>query len=101
MRDGTGTGTEGRVRVRVTVDGRTLDIEAGATVAGALAACAGIAGTRTSVSGAPRSALCGMGVCQECRVTIDGRAHRLACQTVCRDGQIIRTTREGRDDAAL
>jgi succinate dehydrogenase/fumarate reductase-like Fe-S protein len=36
--------------------------------------------------------LCGMGICQECRVTIDGRAHALACQTACRDGQIIQTT---------
>jgi succinate dehydrogenase/fumarate reductase-like Fe-S protein len=30
-----------------------------------------------------------MGVCQECRVTIDGRAHVLACQTLCRAGMCI------------
>jgi predicted molibdopterin-dependent oxidoreductase YjgC len=79
-------------RVHVTVDGHALDVPAGSTVAAALAANARIAGTRTSVSGAPRTALCGMGVCQECRVTIDGFAHALACQTLCRDGQIIETT---------
>jgi D-hydroxyproline dehydrogenase subunit gamma len=83
---------EADVRVRVTVDGHALDMPAGASVAAALAVHAGIAGTRTSISGAPRTALCGMGVCQECRVTIDGFAHALACQTLCRDGQTIETT---------
>ncbi|OWJ62189.1 hypothetical protein BWU74_04055 [Paraburkholderia caledonica] len=34
-------------------------------------------------------------VCQECSVTIDGRAHALACQTLCRDGQAVRTQQEG------
>ena len=78
-------------RIRVTVDARTIEVEAGTLVVAALA-IAGRRGTRTSVSGQPRAALCGMGICQECRVTIDGRAHALACQTVCRDGQIIQTT---------
>ncbi|MGF6724713.1 putative molibdopterin-dependent oxidoreductase YjgC [Paraburkholderia sp. GAS41] len=78
-------------RIRVTIDARTVEVEAGTLVVAALA-MAGLKGTRTSVSGQPRAALCGMGICQECRVTIDGRAHALACQTVCRDGQIILTT---------
>jgi D-hydroxyproline dehydrogenase subunit gamma len=83
--------TDGK-RVRVSIDGRTLEVPEGSTVAAALAASLGIAGTRTSVTGMSRTALCGMGVCQECRVTIDGCAHILACQTLCRDGQIIETT---------
>ena len=78
-------------RVRVTIDARTVEVEAGTLVVAALA-MAGLRGTRASVSGQPRAALCGMGICQECRVTIDGRPHALACQTVCRDGQIIQTT---------
>jgi D-hydroxyproline dehydrogenase subunit gamma len=78
-------------RVQVTIDARTLEVEAGTLVVAALA-LAGLCGTRTSVSGQARAALCGMGVCQECRVTIDGRAHVLACQTVCCDGQVIQTT---------
>ncbi len=79
------------VRVRVTVNGEAIDIVAGATVAAALAT-AGAGGVRTSVGGQPRAPLCGMGVCQECRVTIDGRAYVLACQTLCREGQVIETT---------
>jgi D-hydroxyproline dehydrogenase subunit gamma len=77
--------------VRVTIDARSVEVEAGTLVVAALAV-AGLRGTRTSVNGQARAALCGMGVCQECRVSIDGRAHVLACQTLCRDGQIIQTT---------
>ncbi|CAB3785082.1 (2Fe-2S)-binding protein [Paraburkholderia fynbosensis] len=82
-------------RIRLSIDGRRIDVEAGTTVAAALV-IAGVKGSRLSVGGERRSALCGMGVCQECRVTIDGRAHALACQTLCRAGQIIHT-----HDAAL
>ena len=77
-------------RVGVTINGRRIHVDAGTTVAAALV-LAGVRGTRMSVSGQPRAALCGMGVCQECRVTIDGRAHALACQTLCREGQVVRT----------
>ncbi|HEY1997030.1 MAG TPA: (2Fe-2S)-binding protein [Paraburkholderia sp.] len=77
--------------IHVIVDGRSVEVRAGTTVAAALA-MHGLGGTRTSVSGESRTALCGMGVCQECRVTIDGRAHVLACQTLCHDGQTIQTT---------
>lgn len=77
-------------RIRLTVDGRMIEVKSGTTVAAALA-IAGVSGSRLSVKGEPREALCGMGVCQECRVTIDGRAHALACQTLCRDGQRVQT----------
>ncbi|HEY8977298.1 MAG TPA: 2Fe-2S iron-sulfur cluster-binding protein, partial [Burkholderiaceae bacterium] len=38
-----------------------------------------------------RQPVCGMGVCGECRVTVDGRAHRLGCQTACAPGMEILT----------
>jgi sarcosine oxidase subunit alpha len=44
-----------------------------------------------SVSGEPRGPLCGMGICFECRVTIDGRAHQRACQIPCRSGMQVWT----------
>ncbi|MCC8400707.1 (2Fe-2S)-binding protein [Paraburkholderia sp. MMS20-SJTN17] len=77
-------------RIRMTVDGRAVEVEPGTTVAAALA-IARVSGSRLSVKGEPREALCGMGVCQECRVTIDDRTHALACQTLCRDGQRVKT----------
>jgi predicted molibdopterin-dependent oxidoreductase YjgC len=81
-------------QIRVTINGRRIDVDEGTTVVAALA-LAGVNGARVSVRGEPRAALCGMGVCQECRVTIDGRAHALACQTLCREGLTVHT-----DDAA-
>jgi aerobic-type carbon monoxide dehydrogenase small subunit (CoxS/CutS family) len=52
--------------------------------------------SRTSVSGEPRAPLCGMGICQECRVLVDGK-RRMACQTLCQNGMIVETgTRAGR-----
>lgn len=78
-------------RVTVTIDGIPLDVPVYTTAAAAVARRYGVRGTRVSVSGQPRAALCGMGVCQECRVTIDEAAHALACQTICRDGMTIGT----------
>ena len=81
-------------RVRVTIDGNPVEIEQGATIAAALAVCGTSAyAMRVSVTGEPRAPMCGMGVCQECRVTVDGRAHVLGCQTLCRDGLSIETGR--------
>ncbi len=42
-----------------------------------------------SVSGEPRTALCGMGICFECRATVDGVRHRRTCQLSCREGMVV------------
>ena len=73
----------------LTLDGRVLHVNAGTSVAAALA-LDGDGSSRTSVSGQRRAPLCGMGICQECRVTINGR-RRLACQTLCQDGMLVET----------
>ena len=76
-------------RVTLSVNDRDIAVDAGVTVAAAIA----IAGTTTrrAVGGQARAPLCGMGVCQECRVTIDGRMHQLSCQTLCADGMRVIT----------
>lgn len=71
----------------LTLDGRPLQVAPGTTVAAALM-LGGDGTSRTSVSGQRRAPVCGMGICQECRVTIDGQ-RRLACQTLCRDGMQV------------
>lgn len=76
--------------VNVRINGRELTVPAGITVAVALMA-AGASAMRRSVSGQPRGPVCGMGVCFECRVTIDGQSHQKGCQTLCREGMEIRT----------
>lgn len=76
--------------VEVQVDGTRVRIPVGSSVATALAQQP-LGRTRLSVSGQWRAPLCGLGVCHECRVLINGR-ERLACQTVCEDGMLIATS---------
>jgi predicted molibdopterin-dependent oxidoreductase YjgC len=76
--------------VTLLINAQAVSVAAGVSVAAAIA-MAGSAVTRLSVGGAARAPLCGMGVCQECRVTIDGRAHQLSCQTLCAEGMQVRT----------
>ena len=77
--------------MKITIDGRSLDVAAGTLVAAAIELAGPGRGARVSPGGARRQPLCGMGVCGECRVTVDGRAHRLGCQTLCAAGMEIRT----------
>jgi D-hydroxyproline dehydrogenase subunit gamma len=77
--------------ILLTVNGREVRVPAGSIVAAAVAV-AGVDAYRHSVRGDARAPLCGMGICFECRVTIDGRAHRLSCQTICEDGMRVVTT---------
>jgi sarcosine oxidase subunit alpha len=72
------------------VDGEPHRAAAGSSVAAALLN-AGIRQLRQSVDGAPRAPLCGMGICYECRVTIDGVAHQRACLVPVSDGMIVQT----------
>lgn len=76
--------------IRVEVDGVAVSVPAGTTVAAAVLR-AGVDTFRRSVSGEPRGPLCGMGICFECRVTIDGMGHARSCQIVCREGMRVRT----------
>ena len=75
-------------RVTVTFDGRPFEAFAGETVAASLSA-AGILTLRRALSGAPRGLHCGMGACQDCVVTIDGRIGQRACVTAVRAGMEI------------
>lgn len=75
--------------VCVTIDGQTITVPADASVAAAVA-CVTLA-FRRSVQGQPRAPVCGMGVCFECRVSVDGAAHVRACMTPVRDGMRIDT----------
>ena len=78
--------------VNITVDGRGLEVVAGTSLAAALLN-AGHPCMRRSVLGEARSALCGMGICFECRVRVDGRDHVRACMLSCRPGLEVETGR--------
>ena len=76
--------------VTLTINGRPVRVPGGTVVAVALA-LAGESRFRRSVAGHPRGPLCGMGVCFECCVTIDGVPHSRSCQTLCAEGMEVRT----------
>jgi D-hydroxyproline dehydrogenase subunit gamma len=76
--------------VLLTVNGVSVSVKEGANVAAAVL-LAGVVAFRDSVSGEPRGPVCGMGICYECRVTIDGEPHARSCQIVCRPGMRVST----------
>jgi len=76
--------------IKVCLDGEWLPAKANMTVAAWMLTQAKLS-TRISCSGTPRFAICGMGVCQECRISVNGRPQQLACQTWCEAGMVIDT----------
>ena len=76
--------------VTVFVNGQRVDVPPGTAVAAAVA-LAGLSQFRRSVSGTVRGPLCGMGICFECRVTINDQPHCRSCVTLCEEGMEIRT----------
>ena len=79
-----------REDIQVHVNDAALSVPQGCTVAVAIA-IAGIA-CRTSVSGEKRGPLCGMGICFECRATVNGMPHTRTCQLLCEPAMDIRTS---------
>lgn len=76
--------------ITLLVNGRQLAVPPDTTVAAAVM-LSGRADFRRSVTGQPRGPLCGMGICFECRLTIDGQPQRRSCQTLCREGMEVTT----------
>ncbi len=74
----------------ISLNGKQLTVPAGSTVAAAVF-IGGHISFRRSVSGEQRGPLCGMGICFECRVTVDGVPHVKSCQTLCKSGMQIST----------
>jgi len=76
-------------QLRLKVNGVTVEVAPGSTVA--VAATVAAQSCRTSVSGQARGPLCSMGICFECRVTINGKPHCPSCQILCEPGMEVRT----------
>jgi len=76
--------------MKVVINGHETEVVGDMTVAAALLN-SGVSCFRRAVTAAPRAPLCGMGICFECRVTIDGIAHVRSCMVSCREGMVIQT----------
>jgi D-hydroxyproline dehydrogenase subunit gamma len=75
--------------IALTVNGVPLRVDSGTTVAAAV--LMSVSHARLSISGESRGPLCGMGICYECRVTINGVPHQKSCQIVCESGMDVQT----------
>ena len=75
--------------ISISINGASMRVTRGTTVSAALLN-AGVP-CRTSTTGEPRTALCGMGICFECRATVDGITQQRTCQIVCHPGMMVET----------
>ncbi|MFH9575818.1 (2Fe-2S)-binding protein [Streptomyces sp. NPDC017230] len=82
---------------RITVDGEPLPFVEGQTVAAALVAAGRVAWRTTRVGGRPRGVFCGIGVCFDCLVTIDGTAGQRACLVPARADMTVMIREDGDD----
>lgn len=80
--------------VEIVVNGRAVLVDEGTTVASALLN-ARVSEFRTSTGGDARGPLCGMGICYECRVTINDISQQRACMVVVAQG--MRVSASGND----
>ncbi|MET9560035.1 (2Fe-2S)-binding protein [Streptomyces tauricus] len=75
----------------VTFDDRELAVLPGQTIAAVLWS-AGVVSWRTARgSGEPRGVFCGIGVCFDCLLTVNGRPNQRACLVRAEPGDVIRT----------
>lgn len=79
-----------QAKISLTVNGVPMSVASGTTVAVAIS-MAGMT-TRTSLVGELRAPVCGMGICFECRSTVNGVSQRRTCQMLCEPGMDVRTT---------
>jgi len=76
-------------KITITVNDRPVTAYLGESVAAVLIAEGYRAFRRTARAGEPRGLFCGMGVCYDCLVVIDGQPGRRACMTDVRDGMRV------------
>jgi predicted molibdopterin-dependent oxidoreductase YjgC len=79
------------MRHTFTFDGRELRFQPGQSVGAALVA-AGVRSWRTTrLQGRPRGIFCGIGVCFDCLLTVDGRPNVRACLVTAREDMDVRS----------
>jgi hypothetical protein len=75
-------------------DGEPVPALPGQSIAAALWAGGRLSWRRSRVNGSPRGVFCGMGVCFDCLVVVDGRPNVRACQAQAGPGAEV-VTQEG------
>ena len=93
-------GAAGAAGMRIVVDGREIPARCGQTIAAALLAGGVRTFRQTRRGNAPRGLYCGMGICFDCLVAVDGRPNVRACVTPVEDGMRIETKPAGPERSA-
>lgn len=75
--------------VEIIIGGERCTAYAGETVATALMAIGTRSFRRTARAGSSRGLYCGMGVCYDCLVVVNGRPNTRACMTYVRNGMKV------------
>ncbi|GAA0320635.1 (2Fe-2S)-binding protein [Actinoallomurus spadix] len=74
---------------QIVFEGRPVPFHPGQSIGAALTA-AGIRSWRTTRSGGrPRGLYCGIGVCFDCLITVNGRPSLRACMVEAREGDVV------------
>ncbi|OGO31428.1 MAG: hypothetical protein A2136_10045 [Chloroflexi bacterium RBG_16_54_11] len=71
------------------VNGEQVIAYPGETIAVALLAAGWKMFRHTNLSGEPRGMYCGMGLCYDCLVTVNGHPNVRACVTIAQPGDIV------------
>ena len=77
--------------VTISVDGVSASGAAGQSLAGVILASGKLGFRRTSAQGRPRGVFCGIGVCFDCLVEVNGQRDVRACQRRAADGDVVTT----------
>jgi predicted molibdopterin-dependent oxidoreductase YjgC len=77
-------------QVTIRIDDAEISVDTGTSVAAAIIN-AGKSRVRRSIHGEARGPVCGMGICYECRASIDGVPHQRTCMVMCAEGMVIKT----------
>jgi hypothetical protein len=77
--------------LEIAIDGETVQCFEGETVAVAMLTARGPVARRSSRLGTARGLYCGIGVCFDCTLTVDGRPNVRACQTLVREGMQVQS----------
>lgn len=77
--------------MKITVDGEEIEAREGQTIAGVLLGDGRRAWRTTRGAGRPRGLFCGIGVCFDCLVRVNGVPDVRACQRLVAEGDDIRS----------
>lgn len=80
-------------QIKINIDGNEVTAFEGETVAAVLLA-EGRRAFRYTRGGQPRGLFCGMGICFDCLVTVNGSPDIRACITPVSDGMVVETGSE-------